>query len=360
MAGGERGLPPGIAAACRLAEQLGSARGVAMLAFLLAETYTDADDPDEVAIVLDGAIAQLEAIERREPTMRELTDRLLARWMRVRQGDRAPQSTVHGATGAEAEELAGIGDALADIQLAIEARALRRGSTLRARTVVRSADDVAWNAVLARRDLQLEDIDEAVDLARRVTSELVDVGALDIEVPEDASVCLAGLLQWLWDAQNLVSLQPEIAVGQAGAVLQLVQLLAAPEEDWASWREQFRPLEDELERLLAEIDALPYDETLYVHINALPDQVTTRAREAIASVADEDLSVAGTWVLGYLMARNTFSWMDGSVPEAIHDRLERARSDLATDAEGWFMPLLAEGFRAVREQVPDELDRWRT
>ena len=316
-----------IATACRIAERLGNAQAVAVLAFLLTETYTDDDDPEELAAVLDGALTRLESIEANGPDLRALTDRALARWVRLARGDRAPTSTVHGASGAEADELALLGDTIADIQLAQEGRALRHGRSLAPRAIVRTPEDVAWNAALGRVQFNVEGVAEAVSLARRYRDEFVITGALDVEAPEDAVECIAGLLQWLWDSQNLVSLAPEIAEGHAGTLLALVRRLSdLSSERWADWREPAQPLEAELDRRLTEIDALPYDDTLYTHINALPAQLETQVRDvvtAITSVRPEHVPIVAAWMLGRLMTRNTFSWMDGSVPEDMYERLER-------------------------------------
>jgi hypothetical protein len=352
-----------MATACRVAERLGNAQAVAVLAFLLTETYTDADDPEELAAVLDGALTRLEAIEGNGPDLRALTDRALARWMRLARGDRAPVSTVHGATGADADELAMLGDSIADMQLAQEGRALRHGQSLTPRAIVRTPGDVAWNAALGRVQFNVEGVAEAVTLARRYRDEFVMTGALDIETPEDGVECIAGLLQWLWDSQNLVSLAPEIAEGHAGTLRELVRRLAdlSPER-WADWRRPAQQFEAELERRLGEIAALPYNDTLYSHINALPAQLENEVRAvvtAIDSTRPEDVPVVAAWMLGRLMTRNTFSWMDGSVPEDIYERLERVRFALAQDAEGWFMPLLMEGFAGVRNRPLDELARWQ-
>ena len=78
----------------------------------------------------------------------------------------------------------------------------------------------------------------------------------------------------------------------------------------------------------------------------------------MASKYPERAPDAMAYLLGTLIEVNTYSYTDGSVPEDICERLKGVHDELSMKAEGYFMSWLMEGFKAVREATPDELERW--
>jgi hypothetical protein len=283
--------------------------------------------------------------------------------MRQQRGERMGEVRVHGASAGERDELAALGRALADVQLAVEARELRRGHGVSMKTGDGAVGEVLHNAVLARRDLGMEAMPESFAFARQVATRLQQLGALPPAAVPHASTALAGLLVWMWGTQNVVSLPGEIVEGQVGVISELLASLRAhwPPAD-AQWFEDVRPFQDEIPTWLAELDELPYGDELYRSLDQIIERIERRAEELLARAeAREPARVpdAAAWILGCLVERNTWSYTDGSVPEDICDRLVALGARLGGKGEAFFWPWLERGFREVRERVPDELDRWR-
>ena len=358
-----RDLRPRIADACRVAAELDHLPAAAMTAFLLAETYDEDDDPNEALRVLEGVIELFEPLEQDSQLWKSLLDRVLTRWMLLRAGERAPTVNVSGAAESEADELLRVGEALRDAQLAIDARALRRGHASAAREAERSAADVLWNAVQANRELQLESMPEVRSFADQVAEKLIRAGELGEDAQPRAGCAISGLLKWLWDSQNVAALPREMADGQAGTLAELVRSLR---ENWppaeAPWFELVGGLPEEIRAELAALVGLPYDDALYPAIDAAMERIEALARDSLAAVAEkhpERQPDAMAWALGVLIECNTFSWTEGSVPESKQERLTSLFYSIGSDAESAFSPWLFVGFQSVREAELDELERWR-
>ena len=75
--------------------------------------------------------------------------------------------------------------------------------------------------------------------------------------------------------------------------------------------------------------------------------------------APEALAGCYAWLLGSIVVRNTFSPLEGSVPELIGERMNKLASKLWMDGEGYLMHYLGEGFSMVRNAEFDELQRWK-
>ena len=353
-----------VVAACRVALDLDYLPGAALLAAILASTYGEADERAETLRVLEGVLEVLEPLEHDEGPWKSLLDRTLTQWMLARLGDRAPGLQVRGpGSDAEHEELLGLGQAMRDMQLAIEARRIRSGPSATGATAPRSEHDLLHEAVTASRSVHLEDMPEVAAYCDQVTEKLIAAGALTREAQPHAATAITGLLHWLWGSQNVFALPPEMADGQTGT---LGQLVAAIREHWppvgAQWFAELAPLPKTIRDELASIEGLPYDDRLYPAIDTaigrVEDAVTGalgRVRERYPARAPDAMAFA----LGALIEHNTYSYLDGSVPEGISERLTRVHTRVSADAEAAFYPWLMEGFRGAREHQPDELERWR-
>jgi hypothetical protein len=112
---------------------------------------------------------------------------------------------------------------------------------------------------------------------------------------------------------------------------------------------------------LAELDAMSWGEV----VRAIPEQVAARAAEAISLLDDlakvDPFAVSGAaaYLTGVFAARNTFSPLDGSVPEQIGEKLDNALWSVGRGNDERFFPYLAAGRKALRRLADDELTRWR-
>ncbi|HVO10125.1 MAG TPA: CHAT domain-containing protein [Vicinamibacteria bacterium] len=351
-----------VAAACRVAFELDHLPSAALLAFTLAETTPDEDA--EAANVLAGALRLLESLEHEGAPWDRLLDATRARWMRQQRRGRVPEFTVSGATSAaERDELAELGTTLANINLALEARSVRSGYGLSSKAGEGGLEELLRNAVLARRDLAMESMPECFAYARQLAVKLEQVGELPSGKVEQASTALAGLLRWLWRSQNVASIGPDFVAGQVGV---LSELLSSLRTSWlpaeATWFEEVWPYRDEIPKWLAELDPLPYDEKLYQAMDQVIARIERRGKDLLGSIKKRDPSHipdAAAWIFGCLIERNTYSPLEGSVPEDIGERLGAVADRLGADGESCFWPWLVRGFEAMREHVPDELERWR-
>ena len=355
---------PTLAAACRVAAELDYLRGAALLAALLTTTYGGDDDRAERLRVLEGALELLEPLEHDEGPWKPLLEQALAQWMLVRQGERATGFEVHGtASDAEQDELLGIARALRDVQLAIDARRVREGRATAPPEGERTEREILAGAVAASRTLQLEDMPEVAAFGSQVAEKLIGIGAVDAAAQPHAATAITGLLHWLWGSQNVVALDPQMAEGQAGT---LGELVAAIRDHWppapSDWLDLVGHLPATIQSALDGLEDLPYDDDLYPAIDAAMGRIEAAVSEALGRVGEAHLDRAPdamAFALGVLIERNTYSYLDGSVPEDIGERLKRVHTTVAGDAEAAFMPWLSAGFQTVREARLDELERWR-
>ena len=231
------------------------------------------------------------------------------------------------------------------------------------RDVENDAADIAWNAVVAGHPNAFESMPESVAFATQVARRLVQRGELDDAAMPHAPVLLAGMLRHLWDSQNLHFLAPELAEGQAGAVRALIDDIRArwSPPDAQDWYALVEPAAAAIDELLSFIDGLRWEE-VYEHLDpgmdalaqrlvAMLDEVEARHPSALAGCA--------AYVSGTVMARNTFSPFDGSVPESIGERLAGVYHALDRDNPSRFLDYLSRGFATVTARPLDELARWR-
>jgi len=68
---------------------------------------------------------------------------------------------------------------------------------------------------------------------------------------------------------------------------------------------------------------------------------------------------AAAWIFGSLIERNTYSPLDGSVPEDIGQMLMKVHGQLESRGEALFMPWLIAGFASVQDHQYNELERWQ-
>jgi len=225
-----------------------------------------------------------------------------------------------------------------------------------------SAEDVIWNAILLGRQGSFDDMPRAYGIAKLVAGKLAGLGALPEAAMPYAPVVLAGVMHFLWGKQNRFTASPEETSGWAGT---LGVAAADVAHRWTKTAGQawFAPLAEfprAVDAALKKIEACTYED-VYKHLDPEMAKVQRLANETLARIRashPDALPGAHAWMMGTLIQKNTFSPLDGSVPEDIGERLAKIHGSLLDQAEGAFMPWLFEGFRAARERPLDEADRW--
>jgi tetratricopeptide (TPR) repeat protein len=352
--------PQVIASACRAAYEVNHLPLLALMVYTAGRAIDRLGSHEQKIRFYDNAIKLVEPLEQEGATWKRMLDELLVKWLQLVRGERMAEPRYHGPDTDDKDEFMAAVQAMTDIQHAMEARAIRAGFGAVARPDESSADDVLWNAVVASRDLQLEGMPERYDFARKIVDKLIGLNALTEAVADDATTAFAGLLNWLWRSQNQVSLAEEMIEGQRGV---LGELLASLQQPWTDepWFKRLQKFETGMTEELASLEGLPYDDKLYPRIDEVIADILTNAEQVLEKAAEDQevLCRSTAWVLGSLIHHNTYSYLDGSVPESICDRLTRIQEELDSETEGKIYPWLERGFRSVREQVPDELIRWR-
>ena len=360
----DRTLRSSLAEACRICFELNHLSSAATIAFILSETYDETDDIQETLRVVEGSLELAESLEYENKDWSKLTNILLARWMKLKQGDRNPTINVHGGgDAAEQEETKQIGETILDIQLSLKAREIRRGTGLSFRDPEISEKDVLWNSILANRTSQFESMPEIFAFAKQVVRKLEAIGA-SFQVPvENSATFIVGFMKWLWDSQNVANLQTEMAEGQTGALSVCINSYRTNLSNLGiAWFDKLAQFPIEMRELLNSLNDLPYDANLYVRIDEIMQMIQNRAQSLLSEVATKDsakLPDAAAWILGCLIRENTFSYLDGSVPEDICERLTRIHDDIDSDSEKYFYSWLERGFQSIREHVFDELEKWK-
>lgn len=231
------------------------------------------------------------------------------------------------------------------------------------RTPEKSIEDVTWNAVVMGHGNRFDDMPQVYGVAGIVASKLEGLKAFPAKASQYAPVVLAGMLNFLWRSQNVAFLAPEVAEGQAGTLRVAVDDL---KRNWAPptakpWFSKLAEFPASIDKALELIDAQTY-EGVYKVLEPQMKQLQAQALETFKHVQTKHkdaTSTAMAFLMGTVIQKNTFSPLDGSVPEHIGEQLTRIYYALERQAEGAFLPWLGEGFKAVRERPIEGVQRWK-
>lgn len=251
--------------------------------------------------------------------------------------------------------------AMMDIQLAMEARTLRSGKGPTGSQDESTVENILRNAVIASREYQLEDMLELYDFAELLVEKLKNKKAISGQALDEAAIAFAGLLHWLWSVQNLAFLAEEMIQGQTGVLQELLHSLRKPWKD-KPWFERLRRFEQEMQKELDSLEGLPYDDKLYPRIDEVMagiQKLGTATLEEARQHSPDAFCQTTVWLLGCLIKHNTYSFVDGSVPEDLNEKLKKVLYHFEGEAEGNLYPWLDRGFKSVREAEIDELQRWK-
>jgi hypothetical protein len=225
-----------------------------------------------------------------------------------------------------------------------------------------SLHDITWNAVVLGHPNRFDEAD-ATSFGRRLSRKLSDRGAIPEPGQAYAPEMLIGLLMFLWSTQKVGYLEPDLVEVQAVA---LEALISDIRDSWSpppdgSTKQALDSFMAAVDQTLADLDAMSWEEV----VCATEDRISAlgrKAGEVLDRVARADpfaLAGSAAYLTGVLAAKNTFSPLDGSVPESIHDELVKAMTAVSLRNDDRFVPYLAAGYQALRDRPPDELTRWR-
>ena len=350
-----------VAEACRLAYEINYLPLLGLLIFMASKYFDTQFLVEDKIRFYDNAINILESLEEEGGPWKQMMDKLLADWLKLTRGDRAPTTQLHGPQGEDTDEFIGAVNSIMDIQLAIEARDIRNGRGPVANRDESTVENVLWNAVMSSRIYSLEEMPEIYDFSRILVDKLVNLKAFPKSSFEEAVVSMAGLLYWLWGSQNQVQLAEQMITGQVGVMHELVKSL---KKDWRTqkWYQPMKKFEEHLQQELESLEGLPYDDKLYPRIDKVmkglqksADNLLNRSNEMYV----KHLSKVTVWLIGCFIKHNTYSYTQGSVPEDIAEKLKKIQYHIDAQTEGNIYPWLVNGFKLVREEEPDELIRWK-
>jgi hypothetical protein len=231
------------------------------------------------------------------------------------------------------------------------------------RSSERTLQDVAHNAIVIGWPNRFEDMREAAAYVTTLVSKLVQRGFIPAAARPGAEVVLTGVLHDLWGRQHSVGLQPDLVEGWSNTLVEAIHDVA---RNWANpemnpWHERLADFHEHLEETLAFLEACTYDE-VYTHLDprfkTLAAQAT-RLLEDVAKSHPDAVAASYGWLAGTIVRRNTYSPLDGSVPEDIDNRMKKLAAELWTSGERYMARYLMDGFAAVRNREWDELERWR-
>lgn len=223
--------------------------------------------------------------------------------------------------------------------------------------------DIAWNAVVVGHPNRFEDPAEAADFARFLTAKLISQGHLREPAEPYAHAMLIGLLWYLWSTQKVTYLEPQLAEAQTGTLMALIDNIRS---DWSppsegATKAALEGFVASVDETLAYLEELTWADVVLAIKERIP-ALATEAEELLDRIARTDpfsLAASAAYVTGVLAIKNTFSPLEGSVPEDKQTQMTSALWKLSNANESRFRPYLTAGFEPVQSREPDELHRWR-
>ena len=343
-----------------VADQLRHLPTRAMLRLVKASQVFEQRPSSEAAELFEAAIRYLAPLAAFEPSWNGLLSGARRKLALQRAGEEGMEIKTHMPPGEQDDgQMRAIMEALMGAQQAVA----EEYGHVTVRDVEAGLDDILWNAVVMGHPNRFEDIPESVTFADQVALKLEHQGFIPASAKRFATPMLAGLLRHLWDSQNLMYLSPDMAEGQTAAMHALVEDIRAnwSPPDGKAWYAIAEPAPRLVDEVLTFIEKLKWEE-VYQHLNRQMDALAKSLKAILAKVQasyPDALGSCAAFVSGVVMTKNTFSPLDGSVPEDIGEQLTKVYHELEEDNESRFFGYLKEGFEKVAQRPPDELSRWR-
>jgi hypothetical protein len=263
---------------------------------------------------------------------------------------------IYGPDDPEVQDIMNVLRSAYEVQAAVSGRVEPQAN---ANTV----EAIAWNAVVMAHPNRFPDMPETTSFANLVVQQLSAGNFLRAGARPHAPCMVAGLLRFLWDSQNLMYLDPQVARGQAGTFQQMIEDV---NRNWTSadkqiWFSHVSGFPAKVDQALAYIHAQTW-ENVYKVLDPTMAELEAEALQILDNVDaayPDALPGVAAYVSGTVIVKNTFSPLDGSVPESVGERLTKVYHALDSNNESRFFPYLTRGFQAVREEQESDLSRWR-
>jgi CHAT domain-containing protein len=315
---------------------------------------------DRTRSEIDRAVMALDALQGTGATWDRLKEQLLARKKAMNLSAEGLQRQYQGGWSAADKRGA---DAMLDIMAAVQQAQESERGVVGMRSAERTLQDVTHNAIVIGWPGRFEDMREAAAYVTTLVSKLVQRGFIPAAAQPSAEVVLTGVLHDLWGRQHSVGLQPDLVEGWSNTLAEATRDVAREwaEPEMSRWQERLAEFNEHLEETLAFLEASSYEE-LYAHLDTRFQTLATEATRLLEDIAKshpDALAASYGWLVGTIVRRNTYSPLDGSVPEDIDNRMKKLASDLWTSGERCMARYLVDGFAAVRNREWDELERWR-
>jgi hypothetical protein len=332
----------------------------AMLRLVLAAQADERGPSADAQALLEDTIRYLAPLAAFEPQWGAVLVNVRGKLAKQRSSARGLEIRAHLPPGQEDD---GSMDAIMEALMGAQQSAEDTYGRATVRDTETDANDVAWNAVVMGHPNRFEDIPESVRFAAIVARKFVQIGSLPSTSLPYAVPMLAGLLRYLWDSQNLNHLGRDAAEAQAGALLLMLDEIRthwSPPGDAAPLA-TVAAVPAMVDELLAFLDGLDWQE-IYKHLDERMDALSEKLEAMLAGLQEKHpsaLAGCAAYVCGVVMEKNTFSPLDGSVPESIGERLTRVYHALARENPAHFFACLAKSHEALASRPQDELARWK-
>ena len=357
----ENDISPKLINACRIAWEINH---LPLLGLLLYQLHKKVDKFDSEAIIIkfyDNVLNILETLANDDPMWSNMNDQILVEWFQRKKGERKLQTKVNGPEELSNDNSLDAAKAIINMQIAAQAKEIRKSGESFNKRFEKNIEDILWNIIVASRDYQFEGMPEIINYSELNISKLINANAFPETSRNEAVISFAGLFHWLWRSQNIMHLTTDMIEGQTGVLYELIKSLS---KSWQKkeWFQVLLNFKNESEQELNSLNKLPYDNKLTVAINNVMDKILYNANDTL-EIIQSDWSVviceATAWIMGCLIEINTYSYLDGSVPEELEKKLRNIQYDIDGKAEDFLYLWLEKGFKSVREKKLDELSRWK-
>jgi len=345
----------------RLADELGYLPAMAIPRMYAADAALAEGDDEYTQMAIEDLLEILDPLSRKDEGWARVRLSYLGKLKKIQLASEGIERRYMGPEP-DQETREGMDD-IVDLLYAVDADQERAGEISQLRDLEETLEDIAWNAVVIGHPNRFEAPPEAATFCQELAQKLHMRNFLKAENRPYAATLLTGLLYHLWGMQHVAYLEPDLAAGQAGTLIQAVKDL---NEHWSPpegqpWFEIIRDFPNQVDRALALIESQTYD-TVYDVLEPQIKRLAKTAKSILKKIRKnypQSLAGCSAYIQGVLIEKNTFSPLDGSVPEDIGENLKQAYIDVSENAEVDFQGYLMPGFEYIRTRDLDDLDRWK-
>ena len=257
--------------------------------------------------------------------------------------------------------------AVLQIQNAVDQQQVEEHGALRLRRPERSLEDIAWNAIVVGQQNRFDSRDSQTGFAIQIAAKLDALALIPSTATDGIRRILAALLGFHWEMQRKTHLEPERAIGQSNALVIALQQFAEHTPDGvldvmspiADAIEGLEPTEEDgADKFQNALDALTSGRAPTESPAGLERSIR-QGLERCKQESPELQAGAAAWIVGTILLQAHAALRQN--PPALADQqkfLDLHRS-IYSDLEGWFWPYLMDGYKEVREQQFDFVQKWK-